>query len=277
MYAALPRPLARRTVAVRWRSGGSSPQPCSRRGSDGTGRTRSARSGAPSRSLGGRCCSDRSRRPPSHRGPWRAAAATARCPCAECRAAPRPAGGPDEPPRSRALAAGDAPLQRRTPRRTLLAQPHQLIAPNRERDRHLIATRLLIPSDLRDAPHHHAERLSARERRVLWELFERDPLLAEAWVLKEAFSQSTARATKTTPSSDSTRSCRRRARLTTSVRLVRQRHPELADRTARLLRGTHHQRHRRGRHQQGQSHQTPRAYALPTFTSFRKRIVIACG
>jgi transposase len=31
------------------------------------------------------------------------------------------------------------------------------------------------------------ERLTERERRRLTELFERDPLLAEAWVLKEAF------------------------------------------------------------------------------------------
>ena len=103
------------------------------------------------------------------------------------------------------------------------------------------------------------ERLTERERRRLIALFEREPLIAEAWGLKEAF-----RAIYRAP--DRAEAERRldhflgaveRAQLPAFSRL-RRRRPALARRAARLLRRADHQRLRRRRHQQGQGDQAPR-------------------
>jgi hypothetical protein len=64
--------------------------------------------------------------------------------------------------------------------------------------------------------------------------------------------------TKPTPSTDSTRSPRQRSDPSSSVHRLRRRRAAVAQRTTRVLRGTNHQRLRRGRHQEGQSHQAPR-------------------
>jgi transposase len=103
------------------------------------------------------------------------------------------------------------------------------------------------------------ERLNGRERRRLGELFEREPVLAEAWGLKEAF-----RAVY--DADNHIEAARRLDAFLTAVdhaslpafRRVRQRRPVLARRAAGLLRRAHHQRLRRRHHQQGQGHQAPR-------------------
>jgi Transposase len=103
------------------------------------------------------------------------------------------------------------------------------------------------------------ERLTERERRRLIALFEREPMIAEAWTLKEAF-RSIYRAPDRHEGPAPTRSLPRRGRTGTATRLrrLRRRRPALAGRTARLLRRTDHQRLRRRDHQQGQGDQAPR-------------------
>ena len=103
------------------------------------------------------------------------------------------------------------------------------------------------------------ERLTERERRRLIALFEREPMIAEAWGLKEAFRQRLPRA-RPARGRAPTRSLPRRRRARTAPRLhrLRRRPPALARRTARLLRRADHQRLRRRRHQQGQADQAPR-------------------
>jgi Transposase len=102
------------------------------------------------------------------------------------------------------------------------------------------------------------ERLTERERRRLIALFEHEPLIAEAWGLKEAF-----RWIYRSP--DRHEAERRlehflaaveRAQLSAFTAFADG--VALARRTARLLRRADHQRLCRRRHQQGQGHQAPR-------------------
>jgi hypothetical protein len=86
------------------------------------------------------------------------------------------------------------------------------------------------------------ERLSERERRRLSELFDNEPLIAEAWWLKVSFRASYH-------ASDRAEAERRLdAFLANGIRLWR-------DELLGLLRRAGHQRLRRRRHQQGQGHQ----------------------
>jgi hypothetical protein len=100
------------------------------------------------------------------------------------------------------------------------------------------------------------ERLSERERRRL--LFEREPVLAEAWALKEAPSGDLPGAgphrcrapTRLLPAPG-------RLRAASSLHGLRRRPRSLALAAARLLRRAHHERLRRACHQQGQGDQAP--------------------
>ncbi|HEX5923315.1 MAG TPA: ISL3 family transposase, partial [Baekduia sp.] len=103
------------------------------------------------------------------------------------------------------------------------------------------------------------ERLSERERRRLAELFEREPLIAEAWGLKERF-RDIYRATNRLEAER-----RLDAFLATVDRAGLPAFDAFAKgiriwprRALGLLRRADHQRLRRGRHQQGQGHQAPR-------------------
>lgn len=122
-----------------------------------------------------------------------------------------------------------------------------------------------------------SERLSARERRLLCELFERDPILAEAWGLKEAF-RHVYRARNRTDAEqrlDAFLAAVERARLpafdsfATGIRSWR----------TELL--AYFDEPTTNGYAEGVINKVKvikrRAYGLPTFTSFRKRIVIACG
>ena len=104
-----------------------------------------------------------------------------------------------------------------------------------------------------------SERLTERERRRLCDLFARDPIVAEAWGLKEAFRHIYQAASRTRGRAAARHvPARGRPRRAARVRRVRQGHPLLAAGAARLLRRADHQRLRRGRHQQGQGDQAPR-------------------
>ena len=93
------------------------------------------------------------------------------------------------------------------------------------------------------------ERLSERDRRRLFELFQREPVIAEAWGLKEAFRAVYAAA-------DRAEAARR-----LDAFLAAAERAALAGGDPRLLRRADHQRLRRGRDQQGQGAQAPRLRA----------------
>jgi Transposase len=108
------------------------------------------------------------------------------------------------------------------------------------------------------------EKLTTRQRRQLYELFEREPVLAEAWGLKEAFRSiyrsprrhEAERRLDAFPGPD-------RSRTGPVLHRVRGGPTTVARGAAGLLRAANHQRIRRRGHQQGQSHQTPRLRTYP--------------
>ena len=121
------------------------------------------------------------------------------------------------------------------------------------------------------------ERLSERERRQLCALFERDPLLAEAWGLKEAF-RSIYRASSRADAQQ------RLHRFLTAVDHARL--PAfgafaqgLAQWQTELL--AYFDEPTTNGYAEGVISKVKvikrRAYGLPTFAGFRKRVVIACG
>jgi transposase len=122
-----------------------------------------------------------------------------------------------------------------------------------------------------------AERLSPRDRRSLCALFEREPLLAEAWGLKEAF-RSIYKAR------DRAEAEQRLARFYIAVE-----HAHLRPFTAFAKRLTDWQTEMlayfdeptTNGYAEGVINKVKvikrRAYGLPTFAGFRRRVVIACG
>ena len=121
------------------------------------------------------------------------------------------------------------------------------------------------------------ERLTERDRRRLVELFAHEPLIAEAWGLKEAF-----RAVYRAPRPQHRRTAPRRlprrgrARRHPRLRRLRQGHPIWRD---ELL--AYFDEPTTNGYAEGVINKVKvikrRAYGLPTFTGFRKRVVIACG
>lgn len=115
--------------------------------------------------------------------------------------------------------------------------------------------------------------LPDRDRRRLVELFEREPLIAEAWApegkLPPRLPGRSPHRSRSAPRDDPRRGrpCRP-ARL----RRVRQRHPDLAPGTARVPRRTDHQRPTPRASQQGQGNQAPRL-RHPHLTAFRHRVL----
>ena len=107
------------------------------------------------------------------------------------------------------------------------------------------------------------ERLSERDRRRLFELFQREPVIAGAWGLKEAFRAVYAAADRTEAACrlDAFLAAVERAQIPSfaafahGIRLWRE------EINPRLLRRADHQRLRRGRDQQGQGAQAPRLRA----------------
>jgi transposase len=121
------------------------------------------------------------------------------------------------------------------------------------------------------------ERLNARERCRLSELFEHDPVVAEAWGLKEAFATSTSLQTAPRPSGGSTRS----SPPSTGAGLpafdafakgIRQWRTELL---------AYFDEPTTNGYAEGVTNKIKvikrRAYGLPTFDGFRARVLLACG
>jgi hypothetical protein len=121
------------------------------------------------------------------------------------------------------------------------------------------------------------ERLTERERRRLCALFEREPLIAEAWALKQAF-----RSIYHAP--DRHQAERRLDRFLAAVERAHSSRPSppsptrpaLARRTARLPRRADHKPLRRGSHQQDQADQAPRP-RTPSFDGLPERLLLACA
>jgi transposase len=122
-----------------------------------------------------------------------------------------------------------------------------------------------------------AERLSGRERRQLCALFERDPLLAEAWGLKEAF-RAIYRAKSRTQAHE---------RLLQFLTAVDHAHIPAFDAFAKGLAQwqtellAYFDEPTTNGYAEGVISKVKvikrRAYGLPTFAGFRRRVVIACG
>jgi transposase len=122
-----------------------------------------------------------------------------------------------------------------------------------------------------------AERLSPRERQRLCDLFERDPIIAEAWGLKEAF-RDIYRASSPTDA---------RQRLDTFYLAVDHAGLTAFDAFAKGIRSwqqellAYFDEPTTNGYAEGIINKVKvikrRAYGLPTFTGFRKRVVIACG
>jgi transposase len=122
-----------------------------------------------------------------------------------------------------------------------------------------------------------SERLTRRERRQLCELFERDPLLAEAWGLKEAFRRIYRASTRD----------QAERRLDSFLAAVDQAGFASFDALAkgiRLWRSellAYFEEPTTNGYAEGVINKVKvikrRAYGLPTFTGFRQRVVIACG
>ncbi len=113
-----------------------------------------------------------------------------------------------------------------------------------------------LPSPL--PPHARPGALSECERRRLCELFQREPLIAEAWGLKEGSERSIELRTAPRPSAGWSAFWLRSSGHSYPRRGVRRRRPPLASRAARLLRRADHQRVRRGGDQQGEGDQAAR-------------------
>ena len=123
-----------------------------------------------------------------------------------------------------------------------------------------------------------SERLTERERRRLCDLFGRDPVLAEAWGLKERFRHDLpARPARRTPSSGSTRFS---SRSSTPVCLPSTLSPKECAPGGKNYSAYFDEPTTNG-YAEGVINKVKvikrRAYGLPTFAGFRKRIVIACG
>jgi transposase len=122
-----------------------------------------------------------------------------------------------------------------------------------------------------------SERLTSRERHRLCELFDRDPILAEAWGLKEAF-RAVYRATSRTEAQQ---------RLDTFLLAVDHAALPAFDAFAKGIRSwqtellAYFDEPTTNGYAEGVINKVKvikrRAYGLPTFTGFRKRVVIACG
>jgi transposase len=122
-----------------------------------------------------------------------------------------------------------------------------------------------------------SERLSERERRRLCELFARDPFVAEAWGLKEAF-RDIYRATSRPDAQQ---------RLDTFLRAVDHAGLPAFDAFAKGIRSwqtellAYFDEPTTNGYAEGVINKVKvikrRAYGLPTFSGFRKRVVIACG
>ena len=122
-----------------------------------------------------------------------------------------------------------------------------------------------------------SERLSQRERTRLCELFDRDPILAEAWGLKEAF-RAIYQATSRTEGQQ---------RLDTFLLAVDHAGLPAFDAFAKGIRSwqtellAYFDEPTTNGYAEGVINKVKvikrRAYGLPTFTGFRKRVVIACG
>jgi transposase len=121
------------------------------------------------------------------------------------------------------------------------------------------------------------EKLTARQRRQLCELFEREPLLAEAWGLKEAFrsiyrSPRRHEAERRLDASLATVDRAQIPPLAAFAEGVRQWREELL---------AYFEQPTTNRYAEGVINKAKvikrRAYGLPTFGGFRKRVVIACG
>jgi transposase len=120
------------------------------------------------------------------------------------------------------------------------------------------------------------ERLTERERRRLIALFEREPLIAEAWGLKEAFGQSTHH--RTAKSRAPARPVPRRGRARAAAGLHRLR------RGLRLWRAellAYFDEPTTNGYAEGVINKVKvikrRAYGLPTFDGFGERVLLACA
>lgn len=152
---------------------------------------------------------------------------------------------------------------RRTPKGTRRSGQHNRWNPALHRARH----RLLKAS----------ERLTVRERRQLCALFERDPLLAEAWGLKEAFraiyrARSRADAQQRLQQFITAVDHARLPAFEAFAKGLSQWHTELL---------AYFDEPTTNGYAEGVINKVKvikrRAYGLPTFAGFRKRVVIACG
>jgi transposase len=116
------------------------------------------------------------------------------------------------------------------------------------------------------------EKLTARQRRQPCELFEHEPLLAEAWGLKEAFRSIYRAPDRRLDAFLATVDCAQIPSFSAFAEGVRQRREELL---------AYFEQPTTNGYAEGVINKVKvikrRAYGLPTFNGFRPRVVIACG